>query len=304
MIDSTLSKRSRIKNKIRLLTKSPSTAQISDDKLNTDIDNFVLYSMPADVSLNSLRQTLRFYTTPHVDLYSTNTTDSDDPLYNLKNIYYIYSSNSFVGGTPIYFTQDYSDFYTRYQRNITSKTVTQGDGGTTVFSGTLNHYPVLPREVVWGTTDLNGNYLKLHDDGQGALSGNGTGTIDYVTGEYDITFDTAPADNEDIYIRSATYTPSKPDTILYYENSFFLRPIPDKTYAVDIDVLKRPSYLTNDEDIPFLSTWWEYIAFGVSRNIEIERGNFQLAEVLGREMVNKEEQIIYKDVIESAAIRS
>lgn len=55
--------------------------------------------------------------------------------------------------------------------------------GTDNYTGTLAHFPVQIGTVAF--TDLA---LTLIDEGDGTLSGDGTGTINYTTGVYDITF--------------------------------------------------------------------------------------------------------------------
>lgn len=66
------------------------------------------------------------------------------------------------------------------------------DGATTEFSGAFAYIPMKPGTIL---IDLDGNEIK--DDGNGALAGtNVTGTIDYATGTYKLTFTTAPAEGD------------------------------------------------------------------------------------------------------------
>jgi hypothetical protein len=118
MPDSTLSKLESIRIKIRRLTKSPSASQLTDDTIDSYINSFILYDLPNSVTLNSLKTLLKFYTQPHEDTYSTNTTDTDDPLYNFKNLYSLASNTVFISGDLSYFTESRSDFYNQYPRTI------------------------------------------------------------------------------------------------------------------------------------------------------------------------------------------
>lgn len=55
--------------------------------------------------------------------------------------------------------------------------------GTDNYTGTLSAIPLQA-----GSLSFTDGTLDIADDGDGTLSGDGTGTIDYTTGEYDITF--------------------------------------------------------------------------------------------------------------------
>ena len=55
--------------------------------------------------------------------------------------------------------------------------------GTDNYTGTLDHIP-----VQIGTVEFTDATLVITDDGDGTLSGDGTGTINYTTGVFDITF--------------------------------------------------------------------------------------------------------------------
>jgi len=74
-----------IQNKVRLLTRSLTEAQLTTDDLNQYINTYVLYDFPMSLKLFNLRTTFSFYTTPFVDVYSTN--DKSSPLYNFTNKY-------------------------------------------------------------------------------------------------------------------------------------------------------------------------------------------------------------------------
>jgi len=75
-----------------------------------------------------------------------------------------------------------------------------GNAVTTHFIATLDLEPNLP--VVPHTVVVFAGTQSLTDDGEGNLTGSGTGTIDYATGAVDVTFTAAPAVGQLVY---ATY---------------------------------------------------------------------------------------------------
>ncbi len=89
-------------------------------------------------------------------------------------------------------------FSKRYASDIVmNELIAVADGTATTFSKTLDYKPVLPSTV----TVVAGTQIAT-DDGNGKLSGDFTGTIDYATGALSLTFSTAPAANTQI---KATY---------------------------------------------------------------------------------------------------
>ena len=284
---------------VRRYTKSYSESQLSTSEIDDALNTVFLYKLPTQATLNGLRTTLRFYTEPYVSSYATNTTDADDPLYNFKNSYIVSSGSAFVSGDIAYFTQSLPDFYSKYPRTITSKSIGTGDGVEPSFSGTLDSYPVLPNDIIFASKDMNDGYLKIYDDGAGTLSGTGTGTINYVTGVYDFTFNLAPKAGEDVYVQSCTYKASKPDSILFFDNTFSLRPVPDKSYSIEVEVLRRPTEIADPTDVPDLAQWAGYAAVAAARDILMYRGDFTTADILEAEMQKRADDILYKTVVES-----
>jgi len=86
-----------------------------------------------------------------------------------------------------------------------------GDGVETFFIGALDHHPVVPDTAIPPTTLAITDALSTTPEtftdvaGDGVLIGSlgGSGTIDYATGEYILSFNTAPDDTVDI---TASYT--------------------------------------------------------------------------------------------------
>jgi len=78
--------------------------------------------------------------------------------------------------------------------------VATGDGSTTDFSGTLGNTPLRPQDnKTYFRFETASQGYKLYDeDMDGSLSGDGSGSVDYDTGDYSLSFTTAPDDSSDI----------------------------------------------------------------------------------------------------------
>ena len=72
---------------------------------------------------------------------------------------------------------------------VSGENIDTGDGGTTIFSGTLAD------PVKTGTLSITDTVETFTDNGDGTLTGDqtGSGTITYTTGAWSVTFNTAPA---------------------------------------------------------------------------------------------------------------
>ena len=306
MSDSTLSALSNIRTKIRRLTRNPSEAQLSTSELDNYINNFILYDLPAHVKLDSLETVLTFYTTANREKYSTNTLDADDPLYNFKNKYTNIGSTIYIAGDKASFSQSIDEFYGIYPLTNTKINIGTGDGLETNFTGTLDNVPVLQDNVTVSSIDIGGDRLLLTDDGNGSLEGDvgDASTIAYLSGTYDLTFDFAPEDGETVWIQTIPYVASKPVSVLFFEDEFVLRPVPDSSYRVDVSVSVRPTELTDAADMPILSELWQYIAYGASIKVLQDRLDMETIQMLIPEFKNQEIIIMRRKIVQNSKKRA
>lgn len=302
MADSTLQ---AIRTKTRRLTRSPSTAQLSDADIDQYINTFVLYDFPEHLRLFSLRTTLTFYTQPGVDVYQTNTTNPLDPLYNFKNKYIAVHPPLFIAGIPAFYTQWRDVFYGQWpQTNAVVNTNIFGDGNTGPFSGVINTFPqfpnangpnggaILQNSLLLTILDVDGIAMQVVDYPQtyASISPSNTtglldipnqiptptsnlGTINYQTGQFTVSFPTNTMNslNNPLWAEYVPYVAGLPISCLYYDNQFTIRPVPDKSYSVQIEADIRPTELLDANASPQIEQWWQFIAYGASKKIFEDR---------------------------------
>src|SRR5271166_1201425 len=99
--DSTLN---AIRTKVRRITRTPSTAQLSDPDLDQYINTFIIYDIPSSLKLFNLRRTFTFYTAPYIDTYSTNETDPNSPFFDFKNRYMEVIEPVYIAGDPAFYS--------------------------------------------------------------------------------------------------------------------------------------------------------------------------------------------------------
>ena len=74
----------------------------------------------------------------------------------------------------------------------------------------------------------------------------------------------APAFGATINSQTYPYVPSRPQMMMFYDDMFVFRPVPDQAYPVTFKVYRRPSQLLSAGQSPDIEQWWEWYAYGAS----------------------------------------
>lgn len=265
-----------IQESIRRYTHKPDESNMTTDYINQKINYFGLYILPEMVKLNPLRKVLTFYTSPNIDTYTTST-DPNNPLYDFKNRYVNVHPPVFLAGIQGSYYQDRAQFYADWPQFNTISNINQiGDNSQTTFIGNALGYPMLQNNVVFTSIDVNGNALILVDYPASPFIGilgpvnqpqtNPAlyGQINYITGAFTVIFPTPPGPSAPIYIENITYQPAKPICMLFYDNTFTIRPVPDKSYVIQINVDALPTELLSSGQSPDIKMWADVYALGAS----------------------------------------
>lgn len=288
MADSTLT---AIRTKVRRLVRAPSVQTLPDATLDDYINTFVLYDFPENLRLFSLRRTFTFYTSAYVDTYETTTTDADDPFFQFKDRYITVHDPVYVAGYQSQFSQSREQFFGIWPFFNSIQQIALGDGVTTLYTGTLGPVPILRNNVTFSSIDINNNGIAVADSPvtnttgnliikTGAGLGNIIGTINYVTGAYTITFIEVPGAGQAINAETVPYSPSRPLSVLYFNNVFTCRPVPDESYPINVEVYVRPTELLAADQSPELQQWWQYIAFGAAKKIFEDRTDMDSVQLI------------------------
>lgn len=308
-----------IRNTVRRITRSPDESLLTTVELDAYINRFILFKMPENIKLSVLRKVLTFYTTPNVDEYKTNTTDVNDPLYDFINRYTNVHPPVFFAGIQGSYYQNRDQFYADWpQTNSVSDIQQNGDGVTLTFEGTAISAPMLQHSVVFTTLDANNNPIILVDYPStvnphlgilGLVNVPQTnpftyGFIDYVTGEFTVNFPVAPGLNASIYLENINYQPAKPFSMLFYDTKFTIRPVPDKTYVIQINVDALPTEMLDSAQLPDMNQWADYYALGASMDVFRDRMDMDSMQQL-KESYDKQEALTRRPtLINSANVRT
>jgi len=160
----------------------------------------------------------------------------------------------------------------------TSTGLTYTGGGTANTAGPAINYPASRVQNILITTNVsNGDTLNVTDDGFGNLIGDClSGSINYSTGSItNIVFTQSVPGGANIQIQYNPVTPAIPLSILFFQNQFTLRPVPDQGYTIELTAYRQPTQALmnapSQTGVPELSEWWECIAMGAAKKIFEDR---------------------------------
>jgi hypothetical protein len=344
-----------IETKVRRLTRSPSTAQLSQADLDDYINTFILYDFPEHLRLFDFRQTFTFVCNPYQDVYPLDISSfagvTSNPLYNFQNIYISVHEPVYMAGYQGLYAQSRERFFGIYPKtNAIINTGKTGNGTLTSFTGTipiggfppLNPNPVnqltvlLKNEVLFSSVDINNNAADLVDvpildagtgnptnfgqlvvpsstaptplalaaPYQSAVGFPSTNFINYLTGAYTITFNVAPKAGQIINAQVVPVITALPQALLFFDNKFVLRPVPDQPYRIQLEVFKRPTALLNSGSIPQLEQWASYIAYGAARKVFQDRMDMDSVALLDPEYRKQELLVLRKTILENTNERT
>lgn len=300
----------QIKKKVRRLTASPTTNQLSEADLEDYINTFFEQDFPSHLKPWNLYDTMEFYTVPYEDQYIFDT-----------DLYHALNQPVYIDGYNAYYSQDRTEFFNVYPKISTEQTGSVGDGSAGPYTFTLSGTPVLKRAVTLSVLDSTGVYQSCHDVPDTPASNTGTlidnvspfsniGTIDYVTGVTTVTWSNTVDASQSIKANVSQYTASRPNGMLFFNNKMILRPIPDKVYRVTVNVYKKPTTLLGadglpDNDLnPDVKQWWQYIAFGSAIKVLQDRQDMESIQNLMAFFKEQEALILYRTATQMSGERS
>lgn len=303
----------KIRTKIRRITDSPSVAQITDNELNEYINTFYQFDFPAHLRLFTNFVPFQFYTSPNVDSYSTNSEplSSVNTLSDFKNRVLSVHPPIYIDGETAFYTQSPGEFYGIYPKNKEVKdTQLKTDGVISSFTGTLSSKPVQRQTVSFTSESVAGLPLNLVDSGsvtvgfEALLTGDGGGLINYETGAFTLNFSAAPSALARITSHVLPYKASRPQAVLYYANTFTIRPIPDDVYSVEMQIYRSIIDLLADNSVPELDQWWQYIAYGAAKKLFEDRMDMDSVQLIMPEFKKQEELVLRRTLVQQSNERT
>ncbi len=131
-----------------------------------------------------------------------------------------------------------------------------------------------------------------------------TNYINYATGQYVITFPVAPGPGITINSQTVPNALARPNALLFYENEFVVRPVPDQPYRVNFEVYVRPTELLAQNQNPDLNEYWQYIAYGTSVKILQDRMDLDSVNLIYPEFKLQERLVLRRSLVQQTNERT
>jgi hypothetical protein len=164
-----------IEKKVRRLTASASEAALSSADIQSAVNLFYTNDFPYAIKIDQQRSVYKFLTIPNVDRYPVDV-----------NNYQGFRAPVYFEGIPGNFFKNRDQLYNLYPRYPTQFQPASGDGVTTSFTLSLfgnnqNPFPqpnsgILSTQLVIGGIDVNGDPIRIVDDGGAVVNSDGIGS--------------------------------------------------------------------------------------------------------------------------------
>lgn len=253
-----------IRNKVRQVTGRYGQNELTNTQLDDYINKYYTLTFPAEVKLEQKHTYFEFQTIANQAYY-------DQPETTFTN----FEPPATVNNLQLLWYQDPVYFFENNPLQYTFLTPWTGDGSTTNFTTTVTGFPIFPGTLT--ISDTVETFEDTNDDwttSDVTITGDqgGSATINYDDGTVDVTFNTAPADGQNIYLNYVVFQAGRPQSILMYNNQFQLFPPPDQVYIIKMRAYSVVTELTSSTDTPDLNEWGAAIAYGAARAIFSDYG--------------------------------
>ncbi len=249
-------------NKVRALTATP-TDQLSDPQITDYINNYYVYTMPFELKEQINNQPYNFTTLPNEDVYA------------VQGAFQTQEPIAYANGFPLIFYQDRDVFFQDWPQQYTQDQVATGTGVITAYSGTTQASPIIE-----GTFTITDQIQVAFDKSDGNLyqtiAGVDTvvGTIDYINGAFSVTFNSVSATTTTISDNYQAYQPARPQGVLFFNNRFTFRPIPDQVYQITMQgFITQVELGASPNEFPLQTEWGMLISYGAALDIFADRGD-------------------------------
>lgn len=299
-----------IRQTIRELTASPGENQLATSYIDTVLNSFYAADFPYAIKLDQMRSVYSFFTQPYVEKYPLDVNFNQgvrSPVYvdGIQGTFYKDRQEFFnlfprwpTKFSPIQGNGVTATFNFTIPAPFLAGEVTFGGTSATgnpiavSDDGKGNLYLQTPAPVVTvpnypAITPAPGlpvpGMLNQNTADPGLLTQTYVGSVNYVTGAFSVTFPAGyipatPTQNYPaINLEVVQYQPGRPYCILFWNNSFEIRPIPKLVHKIEIETYLTPVQFMQSTDDPILSQWAQYLAYGTA--IEILRRRQDMAGV-------------------------
>lgn len=155
-----------------------------------------------------------------------------------------------------------------------------------------------------GPLNYNGKSYQVYP---GDIRQTFVGSVNYVTGVVSINFALAgvtPANGSIANLWVSQYAAGRPYTMLFWNNTFTIRPVPDNVYKVEVETYMTPVQFLETTDNPIINQWWQYLSYGAAIEIQRERNDFDSVNDLMEGFKRQEALVLERQAVEEIGARN
>ncbi len=317
-----------MRKKVRRLTSSASESALSTPDIDRALNTFITSDFPGAIKNDQMRSVYTFFTEPNRDRYPLDVNFNQGvraPVYfeGIKGSFFKDRQQFFNLWTrfPTKFTPTSSDginFSFTIAAPFLSKEVVMGgvDANGSPISINDDGYGNLLLQVPNAQTTVpiyNQNGIDpipgMHNQNtgnpglnyQGTQTGaytNAIGTVNYVTGVFNLVLPIPVAAGTQMTLWVSQYQTGRPYNLLFWNNEFTVRPVPKEIHKVEVETYLTPVQFMESTDVPILTQWAQYIAYGASMEIQRERNDFDSVNALMEGFKRQEAQVLERQTID------
>lgn len=124
------------------------------------------------------------------------------------------------------------------------------------------------------------------------------GTVNYITSQFTFVLPVTLASGSLLTIWCNQYVTGRPYSILFWNNEITVRPVPDNVYSIEVETFLTPVQFMQSTDLPVLTQWSQYIAYGAAMEILRDRQDMEGVENLREGFMRQESLVLERQSIE------
>jgi hypothetical protein len=303
-----------IRKKVRRLTASASENALTTADIDQYINTFYSQDFPYGIKIDQMRNVYTFFTEPYRDRYPLDVNYNQGvraPVYvegiqgsftkerqQFFNVWPKFPTKwqpiSGDGVTTAFSFTVPAPFLSREVVlggvDINGNAISVNDDGNgnlqlqvpnPVISVPIQYNPPVSNAPIPGMKNLNtanpglNNVNTQTNDPSVVPYPGGIGTVDYVTGLFNINFPVAPAAGTQMTLWVSQYQPGRPYSLLFWNNEFTIRPVPKEIHKVEVETFLTPVQFMQTTDVPILNQWWQIIAIGAAIKVLEDRQDME-----------------------------
>jgi hypothetical protein len=178
-------------------------------------------------------------------------------------------------------------------------TLSNGTGSTGTINYVTGAFTITTNPVIAAQNLTLTGFSYYQSPGSGTI-----GTVNYVTGQFNVTFPVAPIAGQQMTLRVSQYSTGRPYSLLFWNNEFTIRPIPNFIHKVEVETYLTPVQFLSSTDNPIINQWWQYIAIGAAIKVLEDRQDMEGIQNLSVLFDRQEALVLERQSIEEVNQRN